>query len=286
MEITDHIKKLVDLALQEDLGEQGDITTKSTVSEKKTITAHLVSREGGIVAGVDLAEYVFSNFDSSLNIETYIKDGKSVSENEKILTVAGNAQSILQAERTALNFLTHLSGIATQTASYVQAISHTDAQILDTRKTLPGWRALQKHAVKAGGGQNHRMGLYDMVLIKDNHIAAAGGVKNALERVKASDNRIKAKTPEVKVEIEVDTLEQLQEVLDSGGVDIVMLDNMPAEDLKTAVEMAKDTIKTEASGGITLESIVKIAESGVDYISVGALTHSIKALDIGLDIEN
>ena len=285
MEVTEDFKNLVAMALREDLGKIennktdyiGDITTHSTIDRDTTITAYMVSREDGVVAGVIAAQYVFNTVDPNLSIEISIQDGQTVKKGDKILTINGNAQSILQAERTALNFLTHLSGIATETAKYVAAVSHTGAKILDTRKTLPGWRSLQKYAVKMGGGENHRMGLYDMVLIKDNHIAAVGGVTESL-------NKVKKYNPDVKIEIEVDTLEQLQEVLNDGIADIVLLDNMTPENLKTAVEMSKGKVMTEASGGITPDTVKIIAESGIDYISIGALTHSVQVFDIGLDI--
>lgn len=277
MEITKDFEELVTIALREDLGTTGDITTQSTIDPDKTITADMVSREDGVIAGIDAVQYVFNVIDPNIKLDIYIQDGGTIKIGQKILSVTGNAQSILKAERTALNFLTHLSGIATETAKFVQAINHTNAKILDTRKTLPGWRLLQKHAVKMGGGQNHRIGLYDMVLIKDNHIAAAGGVNEALDKVKKANL-------DVKIEIEVDTLKQLQEVLDHGTADIVLLDNMQGDTLKEAVSLTKGKITTEASGGVNIDTVKEIAESGVDYISIGALTHSVKVFDIGLDI--
>lgn len=293
MEITEDIRHLVAIALREDLGQIennqsnfiGDITSQSTIDPKQEITASMISRDYGVIAGVDIARYVFETISPEIDIKIDTNDGEKASPKQKIITVNGNAQKILQAERTALNFLTHLSGIATETARYVDAVSHTNAKILDTRKTLPGWRILQKHAVKMGGGENHRIGLYDMVLIKDNHIAAAGGVSQALNGVKASDNLIKATNPDVKIEIEVDTLDQLKDVIDHGTAEFVLLDNMRDEELAKAIQMCEGKIKTEASGGIDFNSIKQIAESGVDYISIGALTHSVKVFDIGLDIE-
>jgi len=278
MKITEDLKELVAIALQEDLGTTGDITTQSTIDKDKVITASMISREVGVIAGIEVAQYVLNVIDENLNIELHVQDGEEVTSGQKILSVTGNAQSILKVERTALNFLTHLSGIATETARFVAAISHTNAKILDTRKTLPGWRLLQKHAVKMGGGQNHRIGLYDMVLIKDNHIAAAGGVVNALDKAKEKNSNIK-------IEIEVDTLKQLQEVIDHGTAEIVLLDNMCGEELKKAVNLIDRKIKAEASGGINIDTVREIAESGVDYISIGALTHSVTALDIGLDTD-
>ena len=294
MKITEDIKALVEIAIREDLGEiegnktefTGDITTQATIEFSDIVSASMVARESGIIAGVDIAKYVFNRISPDIDVTLHLSDGAPVAPQDKILTVNGKAQDILQSERIALNFLTHLSGIATETARYVDAVSHTQAKILDTRKTLPGWRILQKHAVKMGGGNNHRMGLYDMVLIKDNHIAAAGGVTKSLNRVQASHNELKATNPDIKIEIEVDTLEQLDKVIAHGGADIVLLDNMPPADLSTAVQKCDGKIITEASGGITLESIVAVAESGVDYISSGALTHSVKVFDIGLDFED
>lgn len=278
MLITDDIKALLEIAIREDLGKDKiDITSSSTIAPDTIITAHIISREEGIIAGTGIAKYVFEHIALNVDVALHLQDGDKVKPQNKIITVTGNAQNILKSERIALNFLTHLSGIASETARYVEAVSHTKAKILDTRKTLPGWRILQKHAVKMGGGQNHRMGLYDMVLIKDNHIAAAGGIPPALDRVRAAN-------PEVKIEIEVDTLDQLQEVLNHGTAEIVLLDNMPPSDLKTAVDMCAGKLITEASGGINMDTVKAIAESGVDYISIGALTHSVKVFDIGLDV--
>lgn len=277
MEITPHIAALVKMAFAEDLADKGDITSQSTIDPNKTISASMISREDGIIAGVDLANYVFQQMPSALTVEIYLNEGDKVTKEQKILTVSGNAQDILSSERIALNFLTHLSGIATETSKYVAAVAHTNAKILDTRKTLPAYRVLAKHAVKMGGGQNHRMGLHDMVLIKDNHIAAAGGIANAFANVRKLH-------PNVKTEIEVDTLDQLREVLTLDGVDFALLDNMTPEQLKEAVSIVDGKIQTEASGGINMNSIVSIAESGVDYISIGALTHSVMVFDIGLDI--
>lgn len=285
MIITDDVKLLVEIAIREDLGQIegnekgfiGDITSQSTINPNDIITTSMVSREKGIICGVDIAQYVFRRLAPSVTLKTHLQDGNPVNPRDQILTITGNAQEILQAERIALNFMTHLSGISTQTARFVDAVKHTKAKILDTRKTLPGWRVLQKHAVKIGGGKNHRMGLYDMVLIKDNHIAAAGGITKALERVTKAN-------PDVKIEIEVDTLAQLKDVIDHGGADIVLLDNMPPDILKQAVALCDGKLITEASGGITLETVVSIAESGIDYISSGSLTHSVKVFDIGLDI--
>jgi nicotinate-nucleotide pyrophosphorylase (carboxylating) len=234
------------------------------------------SRRDGVAAGIKVAEMVFKNIDPSLNVTIFVKSGERVKPGTDFLSVEGSAASILSAERTALNFVTHLSGIATHTRRYVDLVAHTDATILDTRKTLPGLRALQKYAVASGGGTNHRFGLYDAILIKDNHIAVAGGIASALDAVKGRSE---------KIEIEVDTLDQLQDVLDHGGAQVVLLDNMDIPTLTRAVAMAKRRILTEASGGVNLDTVRSIAETGVDYISIGAITHSAPALDVGLDIE-
>jgi nicotinate-nucleotide pyrophosphorylase (carboxylating) len=279
MDITPAIKYLICLALREDLLDGGDITSRATIPEDKTMTAIMRSRENGILAGLDIAMAVYREKDSTLELKPHKHDGDSLSPGMGILEVSGKAHSILAAERTALNFMTHLSGIASETAKYVQAVQGTQARILDTRKTLPGYRRLQKHAVKMGGGDNHRMGLYDAILIKDNHIAAAGGITAAL-------NSAKENYPDTSIEIEVDTLAQLQEVLDHGGADIVLLDNMTPQTLKEAVALCAGALKTEASGGITLENVKEYAITGVDYISIGALTHSVRTLDIGLDYFN
>jgi len=276
MEITPKIKTLIQLALGEDLGDNGDITSLNTIPADKNITVTMNARENGILAGIDVAIEVFKIVDEKLNLKLHTKDGDNLKTGQPILSITGNARNILTAERTALNFLSYLSGVASETARYVDTIKHTKAKILDTRKTLPGYRILQKHAVRMGGGKNHRMGLHDMVLIKDNHIASAGGVITALDNIKNAQL-------DVRIEIEVDTLEQLKDVIDHSTADIVLLDNMPPTDLKTAVIMCQGKIITEASGSINFDTVKEIAESGVDYISIGALTHSVKAFDIGLD---
>lgn len=276
MKITAEIKSLIQSALNEDLGDRGDITSQNTISHDKNIRVTMNAREDGVLAGLDIAIEVFKIIDPALTFKAHKKDGDTLNANDPILTIDGNAQNILTAERTALNFMSHLSGIASQTARYVDMVKHTKAKILDTRKTLPAYRMMQKYAVKMGGGQNHRIGLYDMVLIKDNHIAAAGSVTNALDQIKKADL-------DVKIEIEVDTIDQLKEVLNHGTADIVLLDNMPPQDLKTAVKICEGKIITEASGGINMDSVVAIAETGVNYISIGALTHSVTVFDIGLD---
>jgi nicotinate-nucleotide pyrophosphorylase (carboxylating) len=277
MQITDDIKTLIDLAFTEDLGHAGDVTSALTIDPDATLTASFVAREKGVLAGLPLAAYVFQHHDATIQTDLYFEDGDRVTPQDILMTVSGNARKILQAERTALNFLCYLTGIASETARYIEAVRGTNAQILDTRKTLPGYRSLAKYAVKCGGGENHRHGLYDQILIKDNHIAPAGGITSALQK-------IGKKQQNMKVEIEVDTIEQLKEVLEHGGVDTVLLDNMSPHQLREAVNMVDGKIKTEASGGVDLETVRAIAETGVDYISIGALTHSVKNFDIGLDI--
>lgn len=273
------IENIVKTALIEDLGESTDITTKSTIKPDKIVSAVIRARQKGILAGMDCALEVFKQVDPNLTISIQKHDGDELNPGDTISTIEGKAQSILIAERCALNFLTHMSGIASLTARYVDEVKGTDAKILDTRKTIPGIRTLQKQAVKLGGGTNHRFGLHDAILIKDNHIAFAGGVETALKQA------IATVSPETKIEIEVDNLTQLQEVIETGIAQIVLLDNMDTKMLTEAVRMTKGFLLTEASGGITLDNVKSIAQTGVDYISIGALTHSAPALDIALDIE-
>lgn len=270
------IEPLVRAALLEDLGRRGDITTDAIVpAEARTETA-LVARQSGLVAGLDLALLAFRLVDPSIVVAVERPDGSRLSPGDVIATVTGPARGILTAERVALNFLCHLSGIATATAMIVEAVRDHRARITCTRKTTPGLRAVQKYAVRVGGGANHRFGLDDAVLIKDNHIAVAGGIKSAIERVRGAVGHL------VKVEIEVDTLAQLEEAL-AVGVDAVLLDNMDPDKLRRAVVMVGDRALTEASGRITPATAAAVAATGVDLISIGWLTHSATALDIGLD---
>ncbi|HEY8192187.1 MAG TPA: carboxylating nicotinate-nucleotide diphosphorylase [Alphaproteobacteria bacterium] len=273
------VKEAVSRALIEDLGGGEDVTTAATIPENRPAKAVMRARETGIFCGTALALESFRQADLSLKVTLHIKDGAALSPGMDILTVTGGARGIMVGERTALNFCTHLSGIATLTNKYVQAVAGTKAAIMCTRKTLPGLRALQKYAVACGGGKNHRFGLYDAVLIKDNHIAVTGGVGPAIEKALAYPAGRK-----IKIETEVDTLEQLAEAL-KYKIDVVLLDNMKPEMLKQAVAMAAGKCLTEASGGVNLQTVRAIAESGVDMISIGALTHSVPALDIGLDID-
>lgn len=273
------IEDLVRSALKEDLGHGLDITSQSIIPANRNARATFKAREEGVLAGIILALSSFSHTDPDFSFEIYAQDGEILDAGQDIAIVEGPAAALLTAERVALNFLIHMSGIATLTRRHVLAVQGTNAKITDTRKTLPLLRAAQKYAVRAGGGHNHRFGLDDAILIKDNHIAIAGGIKAVLDTAKSNAGHT------TKIEIEVDTLDQLDEVLAHGGADIVMLDNFTLEDLETAIKTVNGKLITEASGGVNLNTVADIAKTGVDYISVGALTHSAVALDIGLDIE-
>lgn len=268
-------------ALAEDIG-SGDVTTLSTVPETAQARAEVRAREPLVVAGLALAETAFHELSPAVQVTRATEDGHHVAEGKPLLKIAGPARALLGAERVALNFLQRLCGIATLTAEFVDAVKGTRAQILDTRKTTPGWRRLEKYAVTCGGGRNHRFGLFDMVLIKDNHLAA---LKDAPPNaVAAAVQRARAMYPKLKVEVEADTLDQVEQAV-AAGADIVLLDNMTLVQLHLAVQKCKDRTLTEASGGVTLAGVRAIAEAGVDFISVGALTHSVRAVDIGLDFE-
>lgn len=270
------IEPLVRAALEEDLGRAGDITSAFTIPEDAQATARLVAREPGTIAGLNCAEAAFRLVDPATRFTPAAADGDTAAAGALLATIAGPARSLLTAERVALNFLGHLSGVATATAALVRAVDGTKARIVCTRKTIPGLRALQKYAVRCGGGLNHRFSLDDAVLVKDNHIAAAGGIALALQRLRAGLG------PTVRIEVEVDTLAQLEETL-ALGVKAVLLDNMPPLMLRQAVILNKGCATLEASGGVTLGSVRAIAEAGMDYISSGAITHSAPNLDIGLD---
>lgn len=272
------LEEIVRAALKEDLGHGHDITTECVVPLDKDARAVVNARKGGRLAGIVAGLAAFTLIDSDCDIEILKYDGEDVAAGEDIAIITGSARSILTAERTALNFMQHLSGIATLTNAYVKAIEDTDSKIADTRKTIPGMRALAKQAVRLGGGMNHRFGLDDAILIKDNHIALADGIYPALQMARANAGHM------VKIEIEVDTLEQLEEVIENGGADIVMLDNFTVVDIQKAVDLVKGRFVLEASGGVTLQTVRAIAETGVNIISVGAITHSAPALDIGLDM--
>lgn len=273
------IQEAVKRALEEDLGRAGDITSSATLPEGIQAKAKLVARKAGTIAGLPCAARAFRTLAPNIRFDAKARDGDAVKANTVLAAIEGPAIAILSGERVALNFLGHLSGIATLTAAYVAKVAHTKAKVTDTRKTTPGLRALEKYAVACGGGVNHRFGLDDAVLIKDNHIAVAGGVAQALGAARAAVGHL------VKVEIEVDTLDQLRQVLANGKADVVLLDNMKPEMLREAVALCKGKLVTEASGGVTLETVAAIAESGVDVISSGALTHSAPSLDVALDIE-
>ncbi|MBP6115580.1 MAG: carboxylating nicotinate-nucleotide diphosphorylase [Neisseriaceae bacterium] len=271
------IQPLIDAALQEDLGRRGDVTTLATVAVDQQATLHMVARQTGVVAGLNLARLAFQTVSAQIVFRAEVAEGAAIAAGQVLATVTGPAQALLTAERTALNFMTHLSGIASQTAVIVAAIQPFGTVLTCTRKTIPGLRLLQKYAVRVGGGRNHRMGLDDAILIKDNHIALAGGIVPALTAAKAYAGHL------IPVEIEVDTLAQLEQAL-ATGVDLVLLDNMSLTDLKTAVQLCKGQAKTEASGGITPQQAVAVAQTGVDFMAMGWLTHSSQALDIGFDV--
>ena len=267
---------LIDLAFEEDIG-IGDITTEATVLPEREGIGTLLAKSGGVVAGLPVAERVFAKLDATLAFRSLVNDGDTVEAGTSIAEVQGSAKTILIGERTALNFLQRLSGIATLTSQFVAAVADYNAKIVDTRKTAAGWRALQKYAVRVGGGYNHRFGLYDGVLIKDNHIVAAGGIANAVQRAR------EVVPHTAKIEIEVENLDQVDEAL-AAGADILLLDNMSSGTMKSVAHKVGDLAVTEASGGITLERVREVAATGVDIISVGALTHSAMPMDISLTL--
>jgi nicotinate-nucleotide pyrophosphorylase (carboxylating) len=273
------IDEAVHRALDEDLGRAGDVTSLATIPERSRARAVLVARQAGVIAGLPLALATFQKLSTEIDVQAQVRDGAKVEAGQHVLTLSGPARAILTAERTALNFAGRLSGIATLTADYVRRTEGTKTRICCTRKTTPGLRALEKYAVRCGGGFNHRFGLDDAILIKDNHIAVAGGIRPVLERARSHAGHL------VKIEIEVDTLAQLREVLDTGLADAVLLDNMDIATLREAVRLTAGRVALEASGGVTLDAIAEIAATGVDYISSGALTHSAPNFDCALDIE-
>lgn len=278
----DEIRRAVEVALAEDIG-SGDVTTLATVPETATITALMRAREPLVLSGLQLAEEAFRQLSSSLKLERAFPDGHRANAGETLLRISGSARAILTAERVALNFVQRLSGVATATAQFVDLVKGAHAQILETRKTTPGWRRFEKYAVACGGARNHRFGLFDMVLIKDNHLAALRDAKpNA---VAAAVRQAREKYPQFKVEVEADTLEQVEQGVEAGA-DIILLDNMNLIQLRLAVQKCKGRAQTEASGGVNLTTVRSIAETGVDFISVGAITHSARAVDIGLDFES
>jgi nicotinate-nucleotide pyrophosphorylase (carboxylating) len=270
------IAPVIRAALAEDLGRAGDITAQACVPAGARLTADFVARRGGVVAGLACIRLTLAEIDPAATVEVLTADGQVAPAGSALARVSGNARAILTAERTALNLLGRMCGIATLTQDYVDAVRGTKARITDTRKTTPGLRALEKYAVRCGGGVNHRFGLDDAILIKDNHVAACGSVGEAVRRARAFAGHL------VKVEVEVDSLLQLQEAL-AGDPDVIMLDNFSLADMREAVRIVDGRVTLEASGGVTLETVREIAETGVDVISVGALTHSVRVLDIGLD---
>jgi nicotinate-nucleotide pyrophosphorylase (carboxylating) len=273
------IEEAVNRALAEDFGRAGDITSAATVPADLSGRAVVAARAAGVISGLPLLETAFRRLDANVKLTAHVRDGIAVAAGTALMTVEGNARGLLGAERSALNFVTHLSGIATGTAAFVHLAVGTNARVCCTRKTTPGLRALQKYAVRCGGGFNHRFGLDDAVLIKDNHIAVAGGIGPVLARARAAVGHM------VRIEIEVDTLDQLREVLDAGGADVVLLDNMDPSTLVKAVALVAGRLVTEASGNITHATAAAVAATGVDYLSSGAITHSSVNLDVGLDIE-
>jgi nicotinate-nucleotide pyrophosphorylase (carboxylating) len=270
------VEPIVRAALAEDLGRAGDITSQACIPADARMDARFVARKAGVLSGLDCARLAFAALDPEIRFDAHLSDGAPLKPGEPIASVSGSARVILAAERTALNLMGRLSGIASLTAAYVAQASGTRARIIDTRKTTPLLRALEKYAVRCGGGANHRFGLDDAILIKDNHVAACGGVGEAVRRARTAAGHM------VKLEVEVDSLDQLREALEAAP-DIVMLDNFDLADLQTAVALASGRVVLEASGGVSLETVAAIARTGVDLISVGALTHSAPVLDIGLD---
>ena len=270
------LKPLVEDALAEDLGRRGDVTSQATIPADMQAQLQIKARQSGVICGMDLARLSFALVDANIEFVAQVQDGETVAAGAVLATVKGNARHLLTAERTALNFMTHLSGIATATRQIVDSVAQYPAQITCTRKTIPGLRIVQKYAVRCGGGRNHRLGLDDAILIKDNHIAIAGDIKTAIEQAQHFAGHL------IPIEVEVDTLEQLEQALEAG-VSLVLLDNMSPEVLSQAVAMCKGRAKTEASGGITPETVRAAASTGVDFIAMGYLTHSTTALDIGLD---
>ena len=266
-------------ALKEDIG-QGDITTDFFVPETLHATGRIIAREKAIVAGAAAAADVFRQVDPSIEVRIIRADGTEVAAGDVIIEVRGLARSILKAERVALNFLQRLCGIATLTRQFVDAVGNSSVKILDTRKTTPGLRALEKAAVVAGGGGNHRFGLYDMVLVKDNHLATFEGLTSLAGRIR----QLRQERPNIRIEVEADDLEQVRAFVELDGIDVILLDNMTPAQIREAIALRRDSIKFEASGGVTLKNVNRIAATGVDYISIGSLTHAARAIDVGLEM--
>lgn len=272
------IDKIILESLKEDIGD-GDHTSDSIIEDKVKAKANLIAKENGIISGIEIAKKVFKTVDEKTQFTSFFNDGDSIKKTDVIFTVEGSSKSILKAERLALNFMQRMSGIASETAKYVELIKGSNTKLLDTRKTTPLMRELEKMAVKHGGGKNHRFGLYDMIMIKDNHIDFAGGVKNAIDSV---HKHLKKINKNLKIEIEVRNFEELDEVMQHGNINRIMLDNFTPENLKKALEIINGKYETEASGNINFNTIASYAKTGVDYISVGALTHKINSLDLSL----
>ena len=268
--------RLIDLSFAEDIGD-GDHTTLCCIPDTAMGKSHLLIKEDGILAGVEVAKRVFARFDPTMQVEVLINDGAHVKKGDIAMVVTGKVRSLLQTERLMLNIMQRMSGIATMTAKYVERLKGTKTHVLDTRKTTPGMRMLEKQAVKIGGGMNHRIGLFDMILLKDNHIDFAGGIANAINRC---HEYLKEKGLDLKIEIEVRNFDELRQAMECGGINRIMLDNFSVEDTKKAVEIVAGKYETESSGGITFDTIRDYAECGVDFISVGAFTHSVKGLDM------
>ncbi|MGI8966052.1 MAG: carboxylating nicotinate-nucleotide diphosphorylase [Limisphaerales bacterium] len=278
---SEEINRILKIAFAEDLG-AGDATTLATIGKNLKIKANMIAREPLVVAGLDLAKAAFKKLSPQIKIRAFVSDGQKVNKRKILLQIQGSASAILTAERIALNFVQQLSGIATLTAKFVKTVAGTSVKILDTRKTTPGLRLLEKYAVACGGGKNHRFGLHDMILIKDNHLAAR---KNEFPNaIAVAVQRARKMYPRLKIEVEADTLEQVKQALHAGA-DIILLDNMSMKQTRAAVKMIAGKVKTEASGNVNLKSVRAIAKTGVDFISVGALTHSAPSVDIGLDFE-
>lgn len=270
------IDDLIDLSFREDIGE-GDHTTLCCIPTDAQGASKLLIKQEGVLAGIEAAKKIFAHFDPTLKVEVFMQDGTHVKPGDVPMVVTGKVQSLLQTERLMLNVMQRMSGIATMTSKYVARLEGTKTRVLDTRKTTPGMRIWEKEAVKIGGGCNHRIGLFDMILLKDNHVDFAGGITNAIDRAR---NYCKSKNLDLKIEIEVRNFDELNQVLAHGGVDRIMLDNFSVADTRSAVEMIAGKYETESSGGITFDTIRNYAETGVDFISVGALTHSVKGLDM------
>ena len=276
LKVEELVDRLIDLSFAEDIGD-GDHTTLCCIPEDAMGKSKLLIKEDGILAGVEIAKEVFRRFDPEMKVEVMMGDGSKVKKGDVAMIVTGRVRSLLQTERLMLNIMQRMSGIATMTARYVARLEGTHTRVLDTRKTTPGMRMLEKQAVKIGGGCNHRIGLFDMILLKDNHVDFAGGISNAINRC---HEYLKAKGLDLKIEIEVRNFDELREAMECGGIDRIMLDNFSVEDTRKAVEIVAGKYETESSGGITFDTLRQYGECGVDYISVGALTHSVKGLDM------